>query len=165
MLTCTCRTQSSLCSSVIYEVMSMMIEQRRDLNVSLCVWSCCSLPLVLCSLLRRCRSLWLSSGLIWQGYLGYADEQEVHAWRRFQFLDNAGLHRRVSAEDNNDSLSVLFTGCRSSIYDSSSSFFVVCYWQYYSLKTEARLHCEQFTVRFRLLTCEAAAFVTVNLIN
>lgn len=27
------------------------------------------------------------------------------------------------------------------------------------------LHCEQFTVRFRLLTCEAAAFVTVNLIN
>lgn len=37
MLTCTCRTQSSLCSSVIYEVMSMMIEQRRDLNVSLCV--------------------------------------------------------------------------------------------------------------------------------
>lgn len=27
------------------------------------------------------------------------------------------------------------------------------------------LHCEQFTVRFRLLTCEAAAFVTVDLIN
>lgn len=39
---------------------------------------------------------WSSSGLIRQGYLGYANEQEVHAWRRFQFLDTAGLRHRVS---------------------------------------------------------------------
>lgn len=41
-----------------------------------------------------------SCTLIWQGYLGYTNEPEVHAWRRFQFLDTTGVHRRVSGKAN-----------------------------------------------------------------
>lgn len=36
--------------------------------------------------------------LTWQGYLGYTDEQEVHAWRRFWVLDVTGVRHRVSPE-------------------------------------------------------------------
>lgn len=36
--------------------------------------------------------------LIWQGYLGYTNEQEVHAWCRFWVLDVTGVCHRVSPE-------------------------------------------------------------------
>lgn len=49
-----------------------------------------SLSLLLLALMLLC--------LIPQGYLGYTNEQEVHAWRRFWVLDVTGVCHRVSPE-------------------------------------------------------------------
>lgn len=162
MLTCTCRTQSSGCSSVIYEVMSMTMEQRRELNVSLCVkllQSAARSLLPAQTLLLTLIVIWLNlTGLPW-----------IRQWTGSSCLTQISVpgQRWTTSQSecwgHNDSLFVLFTGCRSSICMIPHRLSLLCVIDNIILsRQKCDLHCEQFTVRFRLLTCEAAAFVTVR---